>query len=170
MLVQALGAFDVMTLKMKTVGFVEALNEWWHSEDPGVHASADWALRRLEVERPRSVGCDPTERRRWSIDDAGHTLIRVDGPARFEMGSPVSEVARQFDERQHAVRIDRSFEIAACETTVAQFRRFDETYDHNQMFRCPTDDCPVLRVTWHDAARYCNALSAASGIPVFVPR
>jgi formylglycine-generating enzyme required for sulfatase activity len=44
----------------------------------------------------------------------------------FVMGSPRWEAGRKADELPHRVRITRPFYMAACEVTVAQFRRFVE--------------------------------------------
>jgi eukaryotic-like serine/threonine-protein kinase len=33
------------------------------------------------------------------------------------------------------------------------------------MHRSPEDDCPVLGVTWYEAAEYCNWLSREEGVP-----
>ena len=60
------------------------------------------------------------------------------------------------------MRIARSFAIAAKEVTVGQFLRFRPDHDYDRQFS-PTADCPVTKVTWYDAAAYCNWLSARTG-------
>jgi formylglycine-generating enzyme required for sulfatase activity len=65
-------------------------------------------------------------------------------------------------------RIDHSYAIASREVTVEQFLRFskDRKEEHVYSRQCsPTPDCPMNSVTWYDAARYCNWLSAQEGIP-----
>jgi formylglycine-generating enzyme required for sulfatase activity len=89
------------------------------------------------------------------------------------MGSPIDEVGRYEDELRHQVRIDRTFAIATGEVTLGQFARFledsaavkpkDWWVSVNKL--SPTSECPVVRVDWYDAARYCNWLSLREGIP-----
>jgi formylglycine-generating enzyme required for sulfatase activity len=91
----------------------------------------------------------------------GGTWVTID-PGTFLMGSPTSEPGRQRDETQHAVTLTRRFELLATEVTQAQFGE--------RMGYVPAgypecgDDCPVVRVNWHEAASYCNALSAEAGL------
>jgi len=71
---------------------------------------------------------------------------------------------------KHKERIDWSFAIASKAVTVAEFRRFrnaqDKGQDQNFMKQyAPTDECPMIMVTWYDAAAYCNWLSKEEGIP-----
>ncbi len=48
--------------------------------------------------------------------------------------------------------------------TVAEFRRSgSDVYDFEQW--APVDDCPVINVTWFQAAEYCNWLSKREGLP-----
>ena len=73
-------------------------------------------------------------------------------------------------------RIGRSFAVATCEVTVAQYERFlDRNPDLKALFQgrrggqlrqySPSPDCPMVAVDWYDAARYCNWLSQQEGIP-----
>jgi formylglycine-generating enzyme required for sulfatase activity len=107
-----------------------------------------------------------------------HRLAVIDG-ATFTMGSPPTEPGRSDDENQHQVRITRTFAIATKEVTVRQFGRFlAETPEFARHFRSATaarfgdpprlaltPDSPQVAVSWYDAARYCNWLSAKAGIP-----
>jgi formylglycine-generating enzyme required for sulfatase activity len=54
--------------------------------------------------------------------------------------------------------------IATTEVTVEQFRAFraEHAVDHDT---APEPDCPVNKVSWYDAAAYCNWLSQKEGIP-----
>jgi len=112
----------------------------------------------------------------------GQTMVMLRGQAVFRMGSPPSERGRTPDETPHDVRIPRSFAIATTEITRGQFSRFlaanpafaqqwtaAAKLRFGDPFRflafTPTADSPQVAVSWYDAARYCNWLSARDGIP-----
>jgi len=100
----------------------------------------------------------------WYINGQGQTLVVLPGPMEFVMGSPATEVGRMEHERQHKMRIDRTFAVAAKSVTVEQFRRFDKYY------RLPPGstslaDLPAVGTSWYQAASYCNWLSKEEGIP-----
>lgn len=93
-------------------------------------------------------------------------MVVIPGPVTFTMGSPFSEVGRFDSEPQHRMKINRTFAIASKAVTKKQFLHFRK--DHLalmvQMF-APSDECPAHRVTWYEAAAYCNWLSQQEGIP-----
>ena len=117
----------------------------------------------------------------------GHTMAVVKGPVTVRMGSPADERGRlpgpdSAAEPLHTVTIPRSFAISTTEVTVAQFRRFLDTWPdakHGYRFDdappdrmaqihsrlSPDDDGPAIAVTWYEAAMYCNWLSARDGLP-----
>jgi len=80
----------------------------------------------------------------------------------FSMGSPAAEPCRDADEAAHQVTLTRDLLVSATETTQGQYRAL--------MGKSPAfhgacgDACPVEWVTWHEAAAYCNALSALKGL------
>jgi formylglycine-generating enzyme required for sulfatase activity len=84
----------------------------------------------------------------------------------FMMGSPTTEPCREpkgiFKETQHNVTLARDFEISAEETTQGAFQAA-MSYNPSSNTACGSD-CPVESVTWHEAAAYCNALSAQKGL------
>ena len=80
----------------------------------------------------------------------------------FAMGSPETELGRRDNELQHTVTLTRAFEIQATEVTQAQFVTM-MGYNPANFVDCV--NCPVENLTWHEAAAYCNALSAAEGLP-----
>jgi formylglycine-generating enzyme required for sulfatase activity len=81
--------------------------------------------------------------------------------ATFVMGSPSNEPCREYalqgKETQHSVTLTRSFEMAATEVTQEQFEAL-MGYNPSSHSSCP--DCPVETLTWHEAAAYCNELTA----------
>jgi formylglycine-generating enzyme len=78
----------------------------------------------------------------------------------FAMGTPVGETCREpgkFKETQHQVTLTHAYEISVTEVTQGQFE--DEMgYNPSQFVECGAD-CPVEKVSWYEAAAYCNALS-----------
>ena len=107
-----------------------------------------------------------------------HTMVVITGVT-FAMGSPSSERGRSDDELLHLVDIPRTYAIATTEVTNKQFERFLGTVpdfaaewkaaraarfgDPPRLAMAPKS--PVAAVSWYDAARYCNWLSAQAKIP-----
>jgi formylglycine-generating enzyme required for sulfatase activity len=160
--------------------------------DPGLHAAAEWLLRKwgqgdavdkIITELASGAASAPREKAAlgenvpalgaltqprapaWFVNSHGQTFTAIPGPVEFRMGSPTTEAKRVSHETPHRRRIGRSFAIAATEVTLAQFRKFNPNFSHDQIHRAPTPDCPALGVTWYEAAEYCNWLSRQEGLP-----
>jgi sulfatase modifying factor 1 len=88
-------------------------------------------------------------------------LINAATATPFQMGAPAGELCSEPDETLHQVSLTRSFRIARYEVTQAEFQAA-LGYNPSLTKSCPT--CPVERVSWSEAASYCNALSAAAGV------
>ena len=102
----------------------------------------------------------------WYVNGQGQTMVVIPGPVEFVMGSPMSEAGRLPNENQHRRRIGRTFALAAKSVTLAEYQRFDPAYrtetETEQL--SPTKDCPVLGISWFQAAEYCNWLSKQEGL------
>ena len=80
----------------------------------------------------------------------------------FVMGSLKSEKCRNPDESLHPVKLTKKFEIMDTSVTQAQFLA---RMSYNPSFhKTCGSDCPVEKVSWHEAAAYCNALSQQKGL------
>jgi formylglycine-generating enzyme required for sulfatase activity len=81
----------------------------------------------------------------------------------FTMGSPTTEPCRSTTtEDQHQVTLTHSFEIQQKEVTQDQFNAL-MSYNPS-FFKACGSSCPIDWVSWHEAAAYCNALSAKAGL------
>ncbi len=88
---------------------------------------------------------------------------------RFVMGSPSSELCRDsITETQRLVSFTNGFEISTTEVTQRQYEWMmnDNPSEFSEQGSGQTcgPDCPVEKVSWNDAARYCNALSKLGGL------
>ena len=139
--------------------------------DAGLHGALAWTLRRwghaealAKIDQELATG-NIEGQRHWYVNKQGQTFTVIPGSVEFLMGSPDNEPERGSDETQNCRRIPRGFAIATTEVTVAQFKKFQANFGHSEMRRCPTPDCPILGVTWYEAAEYCNWLSKQEGLP-----
>jgi eukaryotic-like serine/threonine-protein kinase len=104
----------------------------------------------------------------WYVNGQGQTMVVIPGPVEFIMGSPPTEAGRLDFEPQHKKRIGRTFALAAKSVTMGQILEMRKNYfgveEASVRRYAPTNDCPALTISWHDAAEYCNWLSKKDGI------
>jgi serine/threonine protein kinase/formylglycine-generating enzyme required for sulfatase activity len=159
----ALGAFDLERLPLaeRRRLFPLLLHLYRNDPDAGVHGSAEWLLRQWgqqnklqDIDKGLATG-QVEGNRQWYINRQGQTMVIVPRPGVFVMGE---------GKEMHKRRIDRKFAIASKEVTVGQFLRFRKDHPYIKA-HAPTGDCPVNKVSWYDAAEYCNWLSKQEGIP-----
>jgi uncharacterized protein (TIGR02996 family) len=83
----------------------------------------------------------------------------------FRMGSPAREARRMDDEHLRRVTMTRSFYLATCLVTQAQYRPVMQhtpsefTRRLKEYRNLPTERFPMDSVTWYDARSFCEKLS-----------
>jgi formylglycine-generating enzyme required for sulfatase activity len=97
---------------------------------------------------------------------SGVKLLIVAGGT-FQAGSDRREQGRRPNEGSHKVTLLRPFYMGEREITNGQFRQFRATHNSGAVGNSSLDldKQAVSRVTWDDAAEFCNWLSAEEGLP-----
>ena len=132
---------------------------------PGFPQSIEVILRTLEEAKAASTPAVITT-------SEGHQL-RLIQPARFRMGASRREPGRRANETIREVELTRRYYLAVQEVTNQQFRRFVPKHRSGRVagLNLEIDHHPVVRVTWADAARYCNWLSQKESlVPAYESR
>jgi formylglycine-generating enzyme required for sulfatase activity len=192
-LILSLGEFDESALSAAgRATLAPKLQEIYRaSNDAGLHSAAEWLLRVWGHEawlrqRNGEWAQDGAQRERrledigqtlakqklaappqWYVNGQGLTMIVLSGTEGFLMGSPDTEANRLDIETRHLKRIGRSFALAAKPLTMEQSRQFAKGYglDNSLIMKfAPDGDCPVIGISWYQAAAYCNWLSDREGI------
>ena len=102
-----------------------------------------------------STAAPAAESEETPVDDG---FVWIDGGT-FLMGSPETENWRIDDETQHEVTVS-GFWMSPYEVTQAEYERLMGV--NPSSFK--GDHLPVESVTWLDAVRFCNAMSAEAGL------
>ena len=94
-------------------------------------------------------------------------LQYVQPAASITLGASRREPGRRANENLRRVELTRAFYIGRREVTNAEFRRFRPGHDSGSVngVNLNGDDQPVVNVSWEDAVRYLNWLSAEQGLP-----
>ncbi len=97
---------------------------------------------------------------------SGQALVLVEGMT-IKMGAPRREPGRRANEPLRDVELVRPFYVATSEVTNAQFREYKASHDSGRAgtYSLNIDGYPVVRVTWEQAAAYCNWLSGRDKLP-----
>lgn len=117
------------------------------SDLSGLDASPDGVPDTSEV-LDQSPDLGPNKPLVWASIKAGS----------FKMGSPTTEKCRTYDEEQHDVTLTHPFRMSTTEISQSRFYRLMRYLRAG--FEGCGPDCPVENVTWHEAAYFCNVLSA----------
>jgi formylglycine-generating enzyme required for sulfatase activity len=96
----------------------------------------------------------------------GHELRLVEG-GRIKLGAPRREPGRRANEPLRDVELARPFYVATREVSNAQFRRYAAQHSSGRVGdqSLDLDMQPVVRVSWQEAAGYCNWLSDRERLP-----
>jgi formylglycine-generating enzyme required for sulfatase activity len=95
--------------------------------------------------------------------------MRLIPAGRLRMGASRREPGRRSNETLREVEITRPFYLATEEVSNREFREFRDGHragaaGENSL---DLDDHPVVKITWEDAARYCNWLSTRESLTPF---
>jgi serine/threonine protein kinase/formylglycine-generating enzyme required for sulfatase activity len=147
-----------------------------YTDDPdaGVHSAAQmlldrWGYKELPKLQRGALRKGESIRKRWYANQIGHTMVLIDGPLEFVMGSPENEPDRLTRETAHRRIVPHRFAVAAREVTVEEFQRFARETLHAphpySVEYSPSPLGPQIDVTWFQAAAYCNWLSDKEFLP-----
>lgn len=130
--------------------------------DPGVRSATELLARKwqltLPVRQRHSQGKELTT-------VAGDRLVVFKPPGTIWMGSASTEPGRDAKkEPRTAFKMTHDFAVATREVTISQFRQHKPEWAYGKDYT-PTTSCPVIGITWYDAAKYCRWLSEEEGIP-----
>lgn len=99
----------------------------------------------------------------------GNSLKLFRPDEQFMLGAPRRQPGRRANEAERSVALQRPFYLATHETTNAQYRRWKDQHSSAAIRGQTLDmnDQPVAKVSWQDAALFCNWLSRNEGLPPF---
>lgn len=96
----------------------------------------------------------------------GHELRLIE-PLRIQMGASRREPGRRANETLREAELTRAFYLSTTEVTNRQFREFESRHRSGSAknHSLEIDHHPAVRVTWEQAAAYCNWLSQKESLP-----
>jgi formylglycine-generating enzyme required for sulfatase activity len=103
------------------------------------------------------------------ITNAAGQSLKLFYPGAFTMGASRREAGRRPNENLRDIKLERPFYLSYNEVTNAEFRLFNEEHTSGilQGLSLNNEAQPVVRVSWGQAALYCNWLSDQEGIAPF---
>ncbi len=148
------------TIEIRSNGYVPYTAEF--VPRPGLDQIIRASLRSLEQVRLETIAM---------VGNAAGQTMRLFSPngQLFTMGSSRREAGRRPNETLREVKLERQFYLAETETTNEQFRRFDPSHSSGTTAGLTLDNGgqPVVRVSWQQAALFCNWLSEQESLPPF---
>ncbi len=146
-------------IEVRREGYVPYSSEF--TSRPGLDQVIRVSLKSLEQARLDQIKPEITT-------VTGQTL-KLFYPGAFTMGASRREPGRRSNEMLRDIQLNRPFYLSYTEVTNAQFRQFDAEHTSGtiQGLTLNNEAQPVVRVTWTQAALYCNWLSEQEGLAPF---
>lgn len=148
------------TIEIRSNGFVPYTTEF--IPRPGLDQIIRANLKSLEQARLENIAV---------VTNAAGQTMKLFFPQgqRFTMGSSRREAGRRPNETLREVELQRPFYLSETETTNEQFRLFDPEHSSGTNVGMTMDNRsqPVVRVSWQQAALYCNWLSEQESLAPF---
>ncbi len=93
--------------------------------------------------------------------------LRLIEPLRIRMGASRREPGRRANETLREIELTRAHYLSTTEVTNRQFREFEPRHRSGaaKSHNLEIDHHPAVRVTWEQAAAYCNSLSQKESLP-----
>jgi len=128
---------------------------------PGLDQKLDVVMKTLEQQRLESI--------KPMITNAAGQSMKLIYPGTFQMGASRREPGRQANEVLRNVSLERPFYLSLMEVTNAQFAQFDPEHSSGVVEgrTLSNNNQPVVRITWDQAALFCNWLSEQEGLDPF---
>ncbi len=101
------------------------------------------------------------------VTSSGYELKLIRPSGVYRLGSPRREQGRRSNEFIRQVKMEKPFYLGVREVTNLDFKAFDPSHDSGiaSATSLSLKDQPVVKVSWDQAARYCNWLSDKEGLP-----
>ena len=130
---------------------------------PKVGITQQIKVRLLTLDEARLAAITP------SITSPGGQTLLLFEPQPFQDGASRREPGRRANEPLRKVNLGKIFYLATKEVTNAEFRKFASGHDSGKYVEATLndDDQPAVNLSWHDAAAYCNWLSAKAQLTPF---
>lgn len=128
---------------------------------PGLDQAIRVSLKSLEQARQEQI--------KPSITTVTGQTLNLFYPTAFTMGASRREAGRRPNEMLREIILTKPFYFSLTEVTNGQFKRFKKEHSSGtyQQQSLDGENQPVVRVTWDEAALYCNWLSAQESLPLF---
>lgn len=146
-------------IEIRREGYVPYATEF--TSRPGLDQQIRVSLKSLEQARLDEI--EPV------ITTVAGQRLKLFYPDAFTMGASRREAGRRPNETLRDIQLERPFYIGFNEVTNAQYRQFDPEHSSGTVRGSTLNNeaQPVVRVTWTQAARYCNWLSEQEGLAPF---
>lgn len=146
-------------IEVRREGYVPYSTEF--TSRPGLDQVIRVSLKSLEQARLDQIKPEITT-------VVGQTL-KLFYPGAFTMGASRREPGRRSNEMLRDIQLNRPFYLSYTEVTNNQFRQFDPEHTSGtiQGLTLNNESQPAVRVSWTQAALFCNWLSEQEGLPVF---
>jgi formylglycine-generating enzyme required for sulfatase activity len=146
-------------IEIRKAGFIPYSTEF--TSRPGLEQIISVSLKSLEQARLEQI--------KPVIVSAAGQALKLFYPGAFTMGASRREAGRRPNENLRDIKLERPFYLGNREVTNAEFRLFNAEHSSGTLEGLTLDNeaQPVVRITWDQAALFCNWLSDQESLPHF---